>query len=95
MGARLDKIKKFFSRIFRGEEETKLLARGEQTGGQESEFVSGLRVDTKNPLDPEVYQGDRLFSNILMHVGVRRELAENPEVIQVLSEWLVRNYAKC
>lgn len=94
MGARLDKIKQFFSRIFRGEEETKLLASGEQTERQKQEFISGIRVDTEDTLNPEVYKGDRLLFNILMHVGVKKEIAENPAVIEKLSRWLVRNYAR-
>ena len=91
MGARLDKIKQFFSRIFRGEEK-KLLTSGEQkveqSSKQKEDFMNGLRVDTEDLLNPEVYQGDRLLTNILMHVGVKKEIAENPAVIREVSNYL-------
>ncbi len=94
MGVRLDKIKQFFSKLFRGEEEKKLLMEGSKPNMKREDFISGIRVDAEDPLNPEIYNGDRLLSNILMHVGLRKELAENPAVINEMSRYLGRNYAR-
>lgn len=96
MGAKLDRIKNIFNKIFRGKEDTKLLISREETNTQKENFIRGISVDTEDLLNPELYQGDRLFSNVLMHVGVKKELAENPavirEVLRHIEQWPVGDY---
>lgn len=88
MGAILDRMKQFFNRMFKGKE-TKLLPSGEpQANKKKDDFFAGIRVDTEDKLNPEIYKGDRLLSNILMSLGVKKEIAENPRVVDVVSKSL-------
>lgn len=91
----LDKIKGFFSKVRRTKkfDDLKMLNWEEEYYSENREnFKSGIKVKNKELIQLQILNSENWIKNMLMYLGLREEIANNPIVLKNIDEFLTMKF---